>query len=63
MALPTDPTIRSAARDRTSALQAGDLCSWCLGAGHYLEPLDCDVGHAYVPVVCEACGGRGRTSA
>jgi hypothetical protein len=63
MALPTDPMIASATPIRAIALQAPDLCPWCLGAGQYLDPLDCDVGHAYLPVVCECCGGRGRKAA
>ena len=59
MGLPSDPLV-SVIRQRTSALQAPDLCSWCLGSGSLFEPLECDVGHAYLPVVCEGCDGRGR---
>ena len=59
VALPTNNTA-SATRARVSALQAPSLCSWCLGAGQYLEPLECDVGHAYLPIVCECCDGRGH---
>ncbi|MEW6582353.1 MAG: hypothetical protein AB1416_06295 [Actinomycetota bacterium] len=62
MGLPTDPTVASP-KTRASALQAPDLCAWCLGSGQYLESLDCDVGHTYLPVVCERCDGRGRTAA
>lgn len=63
MALPTDPMLASATRARVTAIQANDLCSWCLGTGQYLDPLDCDVGHAYLPVVCECCNGQGRRAA
>jgi DnaJ-class molecular chaperone len=63
MALPTDPTVAVSTRARTSALQAPDLCQWCLGSGQYLESLDCDVGHVYLPVVCESCDGTGSTGA
>ena len=60
MAAPIDPTTRHSIRPRVSALQAPDLCGWCLGAGKYLEALDWDVGGAYLPVVCENCTGAGR---
>jgi hypothetical protein len=43
-------------------VQAPDLCAWCLGAGKYLEALDCEVPHAYLPVVCQSCNGTGRRS-
>jgi len=60
MAAPIDPTTRHNVRLKVSALQLPDLCGWCLGAGKYLEPLDWDVGNAYLPVVCENCCGAGR---
>lgn len=60
MALPSDPSIGSSRRIRVSALQDPDLCPWCLGAGQYLDPLDWDVGPAYLPVVCDCCSGMGR---
>ena len=59
MGLPSDPVLQPS-RVRVCAIQAPDLCSWCLGSGSLLEPLDCDVGHAYLPVVCEGCDGTGR---
>jgi hypothetical protein len=62
MAIPTDPSI-STYRVRVCNLQAPDLCPWCFGAGTLLDPLDCDVGHAYLPVVCEGCDGTGRRGA
>jgi hypothetical protein len=60
MAAPIDPTTRRSIRTRVSALQAPDLCGWCLGAGKYLEALDWDVVGAYLPVVCENCAGAGH---
>jgi hypothetical protein len=60
MAAPLDPTTRHSTRSRVSALQAPDLCGWCLGAGKYLEALDWDVRGAYLPVICENCGGTGH---
>jgi protein-disulfide isomerase-like protein with CxxC motif len=62
MDAPIDPTIRPGAPPRVSALQAPDLCGWCLGAGKYLEALDCEVGHAYLPIVCQGCNGKGRSA-
>ena len=59
MGLPSDPVLQPS-RAKVCALQAPDLCSWCLGSGSLLEPLDCDVGHVYLPVVCEGCEGTGR---
>lgn len=40
-----------------------DPCGWCVGAGKYLEALDCGVEHVYLPVVCAGCGGTGRRTA
>jgi len=62
-----DPTLRSANATQAPALvqapaqSAPDLCGWCFGAGKYLEALDCDVEHVYLPVVCSACDGTGRS--
>jgi protein-disulfide isomerase-like protein with CxxC motif len=39
------------------------ICGWCLGSGQYLEALDCDVEHVYIPVVCAGCDGGGRAVA
>ena len=55
-----DPTLRSAGATRVSAPPAPDPCAWCFGAGKYLEALDCDVEHVYLPVVCAGCNGTGR---
>jgi hypothetical protein len=60
MAVPIDPALRPA---RVWAVQAPDLCGWCLGAGKYLEALDCDVAHVYLPVVCRCCNGTGHRPA
>jgi hypothetical protein len=60
MDAPPDPTIRRGPPPGVSALQAPDLCGWCLGAGKYLEALDCEVWHDYLPVVCQGCNGTGR---
>ena len=58
-----DPTLRSADVTRPPATSAPDLCGWCFGAGKYLEALDCDVEHVYLPVVCSCCEGTGRRRA
>lgn len=63
-----DPTIRSTngtqapAHVQAPAHSAPDLCGWCFGAGKYLEALDCDVEHVYLPVVCAGCSGTGRSA-
>lgn len=63
-----DPTIRSTsaaaapAHHRAPAQSAPDLCGWCFGAGKYLEAMDCGVEHVYLPVVCNGCGGTGRSA-
>ncbi|HJZ61177.1 MAG TPA: hypothetical protein VKD47_03365 [Miltoncostaeaceae bacterium] len=62
MAIPNDPITRRTAPARTVAPQAPDLCSWCLGGGSILEPLDGDRPHEYLPVVCPGCRGTGRVS-
>ena len=58
-----DPTLRSADATHPPATSAPDLCGWCFGAGKYLEALDCDLDHVYLPVVCANCNGTGRRSA
>lgn len=61
-----DPTLRSTGATRAKrppATSAPDLCGWCFGAGKYLEALDCDVEHVYLPVVCSNCNGTGRRTA
>ena len=63
MAIPNDPKIRRPAAPRTVALQAPDLCLWCLGSGSYLEALDGDRPHEYLPVICASCEGAGRRPA
>lgn len=60
MSVPSDPIVRPGSSPGTWAVQAADTCAWCLGAGKYLEALECDVRHAYLPVVCERCNGTGR---
>jgi hypothetical protein len=62
MAVPGDPALRPGLPLGTCAVQAPDTCAWCLGAGKYLEALDCEVPHAYLPVVCQCCNGTGRRS-
>ena len=63
-----DPTLRSApttqapAHVQPPAQSAPDLCGWCFGAGKYLEAMDCDVEHVYLPVVCAGCAGTGRSA-
>lgn len=59
----TDPTLRSTSAPRRPATSAPDLCGWCFGAGKYLEALDSDVEHEYLPVVCSCCNGTGRRAA
>ena len=41
-------------------MQALDLCLWCFGSGSYLEALDGDRPHEYLPVICACCGGSGH---
>ena len=60
MAGSIDPTARSVSTARVAAPSTPDPCGWCLGAGKYLEALDCDVEHVYLPVVCAGCNGTGR---
>jgi hypothetical protein len=60
MAIPNDPKTRRHAAPRTVALQAPDLCLWCFGTGTYLEALDGDRPHEYVPVICDSCEGSGH---
>ncbi len=67
MAGSIDPTLRSAGATRVAATTnvtapVADPCGWCLGAGKYLEALDCGVEHVYLPVVCSGCAGTGRRS-
>jgi len=63
MAVPSDPALRPGHPAGACALQAPDICAWCLGAGRYLEALDCEVPYAYLPVVCQSCNGTGRRPA
>jgi len=60
MSVPSDPIVRPGASPGSCAVQAPDTCAWCLGAGKYLEALECEVRHAYLPVVCQSCNGTGR---
>ncbi len=55
-----DPTLRSTSATGPPATSAPDLCGWCFGAGKYLEALDCQAEHVYLPVVCSCCKGTGR---
>jgi hypothetical protein len=43
-----------------SAIQA---CAWCYGSGQYLEALDGDRRHEYLPVLCQGCLGDGKRHA
>jgi DnaJ-class molecular chaperone len=60
VAIPNDPKTRRPAASRTVALQAPDLCLWCLGSGSYLEEMDGGRRFEYIPVVCPRCEGAGR---
>jgi len=60
MAAPIDFTSRAQAVAKTASAAAPRLCGWCLGSGKYLEALDGDMAHEYIPVVCDACRGTGR---
>ena len=60
MAAPIDFTSRAQAVAKTAPAADARLCGWCLGSGKYLEALDCDVAHEYIPVVCAGCKGTGR---
>jgi len=63
MAVPSDPTLRPGRPLGAVSVQSPELCGWCLGAGKYLEALDCEVPHVYLPVVCSGCNGFGRRPA
>ena len=63
MAAPPDPRIRAGAPAGLVAVSSPDLCGWCFGAGKYLEALECDAPHVYLPVVCANCTGTGRRPA
>ena len=63
MAAPIDFTSRAQAAAKVASAAPARMCGWCLGSGTYLEALDCGVAHAYLPVVCQACGGRGHRPA
>lgn len=63
MAIPNDRQTRRPVAPRTVALQAPDLCLCCFGSGTYLDALDGDRPHEYVPVICERCDGSGRRPA
>lgn len=39
---------------------ADAVCAWCLGSGQYLEAMDGDRRHEYLPVICQGCLGDGR---
>ena len=60
MAAPIDPDTRTTRQPGIVALSSTDLCGWCFGAGSYLEAMDCDREHVYLPVVCASCAGTGR---
>lgn len=53
MAIPNDPQTRRPVAPRTVPMQAPDLCLWCFGTGSYLEALDGDRPHEYLPVICD----------
>ena len=63
-----DPTLRSTHATKAPVhaqappQSSPDLCGWCFGAGKYLEAMDCGVEHVYLPVVCDGCGGTGRSA-
>ena len=61
MAAPLDPDTRASSTTGVVSASSPDLCGWCFGAGSYLEAMDCDQAHVYLPVVCEPCRGSGRT--
>jgi len=60
MAIPNDPQTRRPASPRTVMMQARDLCLRCFGTGSYLEALNGDRPHEYLPVVCDGCNGSGH---
>ncbi len=60
MAIPNDPQTRRVVPPRTVPMQALDLCLWCFGSGSYLEALDGDRPHEYLPVICACCGRSGH---
>ena len=61
MAIPNDPPqTRRPVAPRTVPMQAPDLCLWCFGTGNYLEALDGDRPHEYLPVICDGCDGCGH---
>lgn len=63
MARSIDPTRRPGTTVMVPQTGAAPTCGWCLGSGRYLEALDCDVEHVYIPVVCAGCDGTGRAVA
>jgi DnaJ-class molecular chaperone len=60
MAAPIDPDTRTNTPAGRVAASSPDLCGWCFGSGSYLEAMDCDREHVYLPVVCASCAGTGR---
>lgn len=60
MAIPNDPQTRRQASPRTVPMQSHDLCLRCFGTGSYLEALDSDRSHEYLPVLCDGCNGTGH---
>jgi len=63
MAAPIDPDTSTSTPAGRVAASSPDLCGWCFGAGKYLEALECDAPHVYLPVVCANCTGTGRRPA
>jgi DnaJ-class molecular chaperone len=62
MAASTDPTRRPGTSIEAPQTRADAICGWCMGSGQYLEALDCDVEHVYIPVICAGCEGSGKAS-
>ena len=61
MSASTDPPARHTHRMPTrSARQQSAPCPWCYGAGQYLEKMDVENVHAYLPLVCQGCMGSGK---
>jgi DnaJ-class molecular chaperone len=57
---PNEPSVKTQIIVRTMAPQAPDVCSLCLGAGHYHEVISGDPRRELVPVQCSSCDGSGR---
>ena len=60
----TDPPARHTHRmPARPARHESAPCSWCFGAGQYLEKMDVENVHAYLPLVCQGCMGSGKRDA